>query len=66
MAQNCPTLWRVYEYFAPEDRAARQAERAQAADWEAEAIGGDANVDYCYNCAADGHLGDVSLARPTI
>ena len=62
--QNCPTLWRIYTYYSPSDRAARQTERANATDWKAEALGRVANVDYCYNCAGDGHLGDVRASFP--
>ena len=44
-------------------KAAREEklrQKAAAQGWEKEAIGGPAYEEWCYNCAREGHFGDVS------
>jgi len=36
-----------------------QDDKARAEGWTKEAIGGGAREEWCYNCAKEGHLGDV-------
>lgn len=57
--QGCPTIWRIYSYRSQEDRRSVQDDKARAEGWTEEAIGGGAREEWCYNCAKEGHLGDV-------
>ena len=59
--QSCPTLWRVYSYYSPDARFALQETKRQVTGWQKEALGGLENEEWCYNCAQEGHLGDVSI-----
>lgn len=42
------------------------AKKAASKGWEREALGGKGDEWWCYNCAALGHLGDVSTADFTL
>ena len=59
-SQSCPSLWRQYAYYSPETRLAIQKTKRDSREWQKEAIGGDEAEEWCYNCAREGHLGDVS------
>ncbi|KAI0040647.1 hypothetical protein FA95DRAFT_1549574 [Auriscalpium vulgare] len=57
---ECPTLWRLYEYVADEERtrilAAREEKRTLGLGKGGE--GYVARDEWCYNCGGEGHLGD--------
>jgi len=36
-------------------------EKENAEGWKKQAIGGDPDERWCYNCGQEGHFGDVSL-----
>jgi protein AIR1/2 len=61
--QECPTWWRLYEYFNEEDRDRILAMRQQKRDVKL-GEGGEGYVaddEWCYNCGNAGHWGDVSF-----
>ena len=60
--QQCPTLWRIYEYVTEAERKAILDEREQKSTLDIGA-GGEGYIGpeyWCYNCGGWGHLGDVS------
>ncbi|KAL1944111.1 hypothetical protein VTO73DRAFT_3296 [Trametes versicolor] len=63
---ECPTLWRIYEYVADEERheilRERDAKRTLALGEGGE--GYIATDEWCYNCGGSGHLGDDCNDRP--
>lgn len=63
LCQECPTLWRIYEYVSDAERKATLEEREGKASLEI-GEGGEGYIgpeDWCYNCGGCGHLGDVSI-----
>ena len=62
MSQECPTLWRIYVYVSETERDETITTREGKHDLEI-GKGGEGYIgpdDWCYNCGASGHLGDVS------
>ena len=60
MRKMCPSVWRTYRYRTAEGVQAELEVRAAAVEWEKEAVGGGSDEMWCYNCAREGHFGDVS------
>jgi hypothetical protein len=61
--QECPTLWRIYEFVTDQDRDAILRAREEKRDLTF-GRGGEGYIgqdDWCYNCGDCGHLGDVSF-----
>lgn len=59
---ECPTLWRLYEYVDDAERLRILSAREEKRDLEI-GEGGEGYIapeDWCYNCGGCGHLGDVS------
>jgi hypothetical protein len=60
--QECPTIWRLYEYVTDREREAilqhRESKQPLALGEGGE--GYIARDEWCYNCGESGHLGDVS------
>lgn len=66
--QECPTLWRIYDYVSDERRIAilearKAKERLELGKGGEGFVGDDL---WCYNCGQDGHLGDVSIVIPHV
>ncbi|KAL6307200.1 hypothetical protein BKA93DRAFT_728235 [Sparassis latifolia] len=63
---ECPTLWRMYEYVGDSERqtilVARDAKKTLALGQGGE--GYIASDEWCYNCGACGHLGDDCRGLP--
>ncbi|KAI0371528.1 hypothetical protein BV20DRAFT_1120573 [Pilatotrama ljubarskyi] len=63
---ECPTLWRIYEYVGDEERQeilrVRETKRTLALGQGGE--GYIATDEWCYNCGGSGHLGDDCNDRP--
>ncbi|OSD04455.1 hypothetical protein PYCCODRAFT_1487261 [Trametes coccinea BRFM310] len=63
---ECPTLWRIYEYVDDDERQEilreREAKRTLALGQGGE--GYIATDEWCYNCGGCGHLGDDCNDRP--
>ncbi|KAI0355393.1 hypothetical protein OH77DRAFT_1424881 [Trametes cingulata] len=63
---ECPTLWRIYEYVGDEERQeilrVRESKRTLALGQGGE--GYIATDEWCYNCGGCGHLGDDCNDRP--
>lgn len=60
--QECPTLWRIYQYVNDEERVMIMRSRVEK-NHLAIGEGGEGYIGeemWCYNCANTGHLGDVS------
>ncbi len=59
--QECPTLWRIYEYVADEERheILREREAKRTLPLGGGGEGYIATDEWCYNCGGSGHLGDV-------
>lgn len=47
-------------YNTPSEREEVLREKSYYTNWEKEAAAGDQAEKWCYNCAREGHLGDVS------
>jgi hypothetical protein len=63
LVQECPTIWRIYDYATPEERDAMLQAHSSGRDMPMGA-GGEAYIatdDWCHYCGECGHLGDVSL-----
>lgn len=61
--QECPTVWRLYEYYSGEDQVKTMELRHSKQDLPL-GKGGEGYVaddDWCYNCGDLGHLGDVRV-----
>jgi len=61
LRQECPTWWRMYVYLSDEGRAQVMSFR-EANQNKKLGEGGEGYVgtdEWCYNCAACGHWGDV-------
>lgn len=52
----------IYRTAADRDRVIERKEAAEI--WEKEAVGGPLDERWCYNCATEGHLGDVRPFDP--
>ncbi|KAJ3523629.1 hypothetical protein NM688_g8695 [Phlebia brevispora] len=68
MANECPTLWRMYEYVEDAERQMILSVREQKRDL-AIGQGGEGYIapeDWCYNCGGCGHLGDVGAMISTL
>lgn len=62
--QECPTLWRLYDYLDPDHRSTVLAARLQVRDLQL-GDGGEGYIgeeEWCYNCGVSGHWGDASLS----
>jgi len=62
LAQECPTLWRIYQYVTDEERNLIKKSREEKKQFST-GRGGEGFIgtdEWCYNCANTGHLGDVS------
>ncbi|KAI8982763.1 hypothetical protein BD414DRAFT_579052 [Trametes punicea] len=63
---ECPTLWRIYEYVDDDERQeilrVRETKRTLALGEGGE--GYIATDEWCYNCGGCGHLGDDCTDRP--
>jgi protein AIR1/2 len=62
MCQECPTLWRIYEYVSNETRLSVLASREEKSELGI-GNGGEGYIaqdEWCYCCGSVGHLGDVS------
>lgn len=60
--QECPTLWRLYEYLADEEQAHTLRTREEKRN-RSLGEGGEGYIavdEWCYNCGCCGHWGDVS------
>ena len=61
--QECPTLWRFYDYHTTKERdsilRARSSKKKLRLGNGGEAY--IANDEWCYNCGQQGHWGDVSI-----
>ena len=60
--QECPTLWRIYDYLSDKERDLALEDR-EAKKNLALGLGGEGyigSVDWCFNCGDGDHLGDVS------
>ena len=66
--QECPTLWRLYEYLADEEQEhtlrTREDRRNRSLGEGGE--GYIATDEWCYNCGCCGHWGDVSPPFPPV
>ena len=62
VVQECPTIWRLYEYVTDHEREAilRHRESRQPLALGRGGEGYIASDEWCYNCGNTGHLGDVS------
>lgn len=62
LVQECPTIWRLYEYVTDHEREAilRHRESKQSLALGRGGEGYIASDEWCYNCGNTGHLGDVS------
>lgn len=62
VVQECPTIWRLYEYVTDHEREAilRHRESRQPLALGRGGEGYIASDEWCYNCGHTGHLGDVS------
>lgn len=61
--QECPTLWRLYEYFTDKDKdhTIRVREERKHLSLGQGGEGYIASDEWCYNCGSCGHWGDVRL-----
>jgi hypothetical protein len=62
VVQECPTIWRLYEYVTDPEREAILLHR-ESKQLLALGQGGEgyiASDEWCHNCGQTGHLGDVS------
>lgn len=61
--QECPTLWRLYEYFTDQDKdhIVRIREERKHLTLGQGGEGYIASDEWCYNCGSCGHWGDVSF-----
>ncbi|GMK58268.1 hypothetical protein CspeluHIS016_0503000 [Cutaneotrichosporon spelunceum] len=55
---GCELAWRTYVYYPPDVREEILERRAEAKGWKLEAVGNNPLAMFCFNCAAEGHLGD--------
>jgi hypothetical protein len=65
--QECPTLWRMYEYVASEERQIILSSHREKSELTIGA-GGEGYIaedEWCYNCGQCGHWGDVSI-KPVV
>jgi len=62
VVQECPTIWRLYDYVTDPEREAilRHRESKQSFAFGQGGEGYIASDEWCYNCGNTGHLGDVS------
>lgn len=61
--QECPTLWRLYEYLTEEEKHHSLRTRRDKSNLIL-GEGGEgyiADDEWCYNCGSCGHWGDVGL-----
>ena len=59
--QECPTLWRVYDYFTSSEKKSTLETRESKSTLKL-GEGGEgfiATDEWCYNCGNSGHWGDV-------
>jgi protein AIR1/2 len=61
--QECPTLWRLYEYLTDEEKINASHKRQEQSKPSLAAY--IASDEWCYNCAASDHWGDVSSTTVT-
>ncbi|KAI0650837.1 hypothetical protein C8Q79DRAFT_945317 [Trametes meyenii] len=65
---ECPTLWRIYEYVDDDERQeilrVRESKRTLPLGQGGE--GYIATDEWCYNCGGHGHLGDDCNDRPKV
>ena len=60
--QECPTLWRIYDYLSDKGRDSALKDREAKKDLPL-GMGGEGFIgreDWCFNCGDADHLGDVS------
>lgn len=66
MYQECPTIWRIYEYFTHEEREDRLKLNALSEGKAFDGEGGEAYIatdQWCHTCGECGHLGDVGICQ---
>lgn len=59
--QECPSLWRLYEYLTDDQRDATLRNRIEKSKFTL-GQGGEGYIatdEWCYNCGGSGHWGDV-------
>ncbi|KZT24529.1 hypothetical protein NEOLEDRAFT_1134919 [Neolentinus lepideus HHB14362 ss-1] len=64
--QECPTLWRMYQYVSDVERETNLREREEKSTLSI-GNGGEAYIatdEWCYNCGDSGHLGDECRYPP--
>ncbi|KLT39312.1 hypothetical protein CC85DRAFT_198786 [Cutaneotrichosporon oleaginosum] len=57
---GCELAWRTYVYYPPDVREEVVRSKSEAKGWKLEAVGKNPMSLFCFNCAREGHLGDVS------